>query len=475
MKKYNVFILLLSFSAILLSCQNELEDKGGQPINVKLLFTGGKSNFTQATTRSTMIGWKNNDVVHLILDNGEKASAIYSETEGFSLALYGYPNNLGTLTCRHFENGQTSDHVYYSFTGLSAEYVLNNVSYSYNSGSMMVQGTLSPNCSRLRFKGQSGQSVTVSGFSHLASYDFAYDDIKKTTSKLSLSIGSNGYTDYIYGYPNESNTISIEYNGTTSTKTLSSSILPVGSSGYIDLSEIEHNSDPILHMEGVNIDDFTENGSLDKGEYSLTASLDQIHFESESSSSTVSITSNDSWTVSCSDSWFSVDKTSGNSNSTIKISAIQNTSTSERQGYIQIKGQNSGKIVSVKIVQSGASYNLEATPTTVTLGSVQSSQSITVTSNDSWSLTKSDSWITLSRTSGSNNGTFTITATANTGAQRTAKVTIQGSNSKKSVTISVTQAKSSDIGREDYPDDGQLDQRSTNIERNDFSGDNNLD
>ncbi len=458
MKTYNLFVLILSFSAILFSCQNEMEEeKGSQPAKIKLVFSGGKSQFSPIYTRAPLLGWKNNDVVHLILDNGETADAKYSESDGFTLILYGIPSSSGTVTCRHFENGQTSNHQYYSFTGQSIEYALEKEPYTYKNNIMFVQGTLSPNCSRLRFKGESGQNVSVTGFSHLANYELAYDKIKKSTSKMTLSIGSDGYTDYVYGYPDECNNLSIAYKGKTYEKTISTKVLPIGSSGYIDLAEIDVKTDTVIHMEGVNKDEFSDNGSLDNESYTLTLSTDQINFNSSASSQTMSITTNDYWFASCSNSWLSVDKTIGSSDATLKISVEQNNSSSERQGVVYIKGIYSKKTLSITVTQAGVSYTLDASPTTVTLGSIQSFMSITVTSNDSWSVSKSATWINLSKTSGSNNGTFRIAAEANTGSKRTATVTIQGATSKKTVTINVTQAKASDIGRDDYPDDGPLD------------------
>ncbi|MDR2558832.1 MAG: hypothetical protein LBC86_04715 [Oscillospiraceae bacterium] len=41
------------------------------------------------------------------------------------------------------------------------------------------------------------------------------------------------------------------------------------------------------------------------------------------------------------------------------------------------------------------------------------STTVSVTSNTSWSVTRSQTWLTVSPASGSNNGSFSISATAN--------------------------------------------------------------
>jgi hypothetical protein len=63
------------------------------------------------------------------------------------------------------------------------------------------------------------------------------------------------------------------------------------------------------------------------------------------------------------------------------------------------------------------------------------SKSITVTSNTSWTVSKSVSWLTLSRTSGSNGGTITVTVAANTGIGRSTNITFTGGGITKSVYV----------------------------------------
>ena len=112
----------------------------------------------------------------------------------------------------------------------------------------------------------------------------------------------------------------------------------------------------------------------------------------------------------------------------------------------------------------GGIANVNATPTTYTMGSAAASitatykaipntlslstasenfgenggnKTVNVTSNVSWSISTSDSWMTVSPASGSNNGSFTITTATNTGAARSGSVTVSGGG--LSETINVTQ------------------------------------
>jgi len=66
------------------------------------------------------------------------------------------------------------------------------------------------------------------------------------------------------------------------------------------------------------------------------------------------------------------------------------------------------------------------------------SRSISVNSNTSWTVSRSVTWLTLSSTSGSNNGSFTVIAAANTGtASRSGSVTVTGGSISR--TFNVTQ------------------------------------
>ncbi|MDR2009792.1 MAG: T9SS type A sorting domain-containing protein, partial [Bacteroidales bacterium] len=65
-------------------------------------------------------------------------------------------------------------------------------------------------------------------------------------------------------------------------------------------------------------------------------------------------------------------------------------------------------------------------------------KTINVTSNVNWTVSESCNWITVSPSSGSNNGTFTVTASANTGTSRTCVITVSGAGVTPQ-TITVTQ------------------------------------
>lgn len=88
-------------------------------------------------------------------------------------------------------------------------------------------------------------------------------------------------------------------------------------------------------------------------------------------------------------------------------------------------------------------YNYKSEPeiilsiNTYNFSDAAGSKSVTVTSNRNWIVSEPVSWLSLSTSSGSNNGSFIINCTANTGSARSATVTVTAEDITQ--TISVTQ------------------------------------
>ena len=107
------------------------------------------------------------------------------------------------------------------------------------------------------------------------------------------------------------------------------------------------------------------------------------------------------------------------------------------------------------------SYELAVNPASLSFAAAGETKNITVTSNDSWTVSSNQSWCTVSPSSGSNNGTIKVTAAANSStSSRSATITIKGTNSGITKTVSVTQEGTSgggvNIGRDEYGDDNNL-------------------
>lgn len=197
-------------------------------------------------------------------------------------------------------------------------------------------------------------------------------------------------------------------------------------------------------------------------DYSLGVDPTTLSFVAAGETKSVTVTSNDSWTVSSNQTWCTVSPASGSNTATVNITAAANSSTSSRAATITIKGTNSGtKTISVSQEPGKPVYTLTVEPSSLSFTYSSDSKNVTVTSNDSWTVSSNKSWCTVSQTSGSNNGTIKISVTANTStSSRTATVTVKGTNSGITKTVSVSQEgkpkEDDDIGRDDYGNDSNL-------------------
>ena len=193
-----------------------------------------------------------------------------------------------------------------------------------------------------------------------------------------------------------------------------------------------------ITITGVGAEDKTVSVTQAGFVYTLTVNPTSLNYTAAGESKTVTITSNTTWSATSSENWLTISPASGNNNGSITAVAEANTSAQQRTATITISGENvESKTISV--TQAGFSYTLTVNPSSLSYTAEGESKTVTVTSNTTWSATSSESWLTISPASGSNNGTITAVAEANTtNSQRTAIITVSGEN-VESKTISVTQ------------------------------------
>ncbi|MCL2379157.1 MAG: hypothetical protein FWC77_08560, partial [Defluviitaleaceae bacterium] len=104
-----------------------------------------------------------------------------------------------------------------------------------------------------------------------------------------------------------------------------------------------------------------------------------------------------------------------------------------------------GPSLAVRIDQSPLGATLILTPGgNWNPTSAAQSRDIQITSNTSWNIASNQQWLTVSRTSGTGNGSFRISVTANTGTQRIGSITITAPNAPMQ-TIWVTQGQQSNL------------------------------
>lgn len=164
-------------------------------------------------------------------------------------------------------------------------------------------------------------------------------------------------------------------------------------------------------------------------------------------SANFTLTSTGDWTATTSESWLTLDKTSGTENATITatISTV-NPSASNRTATITLTSvDDPNRKVTITVTQSG--YAFSVNNATLSVGNAANSNGqISLTSSGSWTASLNQSWLTVSPASGTGNATVTMTATAaNTATStRSATVTFTSTDDRnRTATVTVTQAAAS--------------------------------
>lgn len=162
----------------------------------------------------------------------------------------------------------------------------------------------------------------------------------------------------------------------------------------------------------------------------------QASFKAEGGNIQITVTANNAWTATCSDSWISLSAASGTANATVVLTAAKNTVTRDRAATVTVSSGNLSKTITVTQEAAIPDPVLEVTPDKGSFTAEGGNIQFNITANNPWTATCSESWIQLAPASGSSSGTITVVASANTVTQaRTATVLITSSNLSKAITL----------------------------------------
>ncbi|NGZ61409.1 MAG: hypothetical protein CV081_13050 [Nitrospira sp. LK265] len=170
-------------------------------------------------------------------------------------------------------------------------------------------------------------------------------------------------------------------------------------------------------------------------------------------SQTLTVNSNGNWTANSSATWLTLSPSSGSGNGSIAANvALSATAVGTNNATITVTSGGVVRTISVTLTVSVGS--LTASPNSVAYTATQgranpAAQSIAISANGTWSVSDGASWLSLSPTSGSNNGTITTsvnTATATLGINE-ADITVKsgGITTTVKVTLRLDPSSSSSV------------------------------
>ncbi|MCA1652124.1 MAG: hypothetical protein LC753_18270 [Acidobacteria bacterium] len=137
----------------------------------------------------------------------------------------------------------------------------------------------------------------------------------------------------------------------------------------------------------------------------------------------VTTTSGCTWTTTGAPSWITVTGGSGAGNGSVTLAVQANTGTA-RTATLTIAGQSF--VVTQAAAGATCTYSINPTSASPPAAGGSTTVAVTATAGCAWTTTGAPTWITVTGGSGTGNGSVTLAVQANTGAARTATLTIAG-------------------------------------------------
>lgn len=193
--------------------------------------------------------------------------------------------------------------------------------------------------------------------------------------------------------------------------------------------------------------DYTMDVTLVAATYTLSVEPTSLAFDYDdygsSSGKSISITSNQSWTISVPTGFAISRSTSGSGNATFNVYPTSyNSGTTNNTGTLTITG-NDSQYVHVQLTQKALILTIDPTELNVSASGGSYSVSVSDPNNYGWTISSNQSWCTVTPSSGTGNATIAVSIGTNTStsSSRSATITLASSTGDiADLTCSVTQA-----------------------------------
>lgn len=262
MKSFKFFIAFITILAsnLFIGClSDDIELEGPQaplgektiPLNFEGVINGydGESKGSNVNNRATTASWANGDILYITFYNGSNiitGMATYNSVSGWSVSYEGdlAVGNGQKCEVRHFVDVTQATEFVVTLNPHSQIYEDLDATYSYNNGSLTVTATLTPKLGRMRFTGNEGENIHLTGFTTCTSFTPTNNSYYTTKQMVETEVASTKTTPYIYATFTESDyKIGVIGSDYAFTRTCSKEMLEPGESGYMAIpSDAAHNN-----------------------------------------------------------------------------------------------------------------------------------------------------------------------------------------------------------------------------------------
>ena len=249
-------ISLLAGAALLLAaCSSDVEeltpaaDDGCTLHTAVLRFEGDIQHFDAPATRATTADWDDGATLYIQYQttNGlVDGTAVYSQSKDeWTVNYYGTITKGQQAKCEvyYFEKPASTTMTSVSLNAQSAVFADNQATYLYEDGTVTLRAHLKPQTGRLRFRGTAGYQFSFTGLKWYSGYNITANTLSQQSGQLTLTMGQDGYTPYVYGVFADAATRQFTVNSSDGnylfSKKFDSAVLAVSKSGYINVPTVE--------------------------------------------------------------------------------------------------------------------------------------------------------------------------------------------------------------------------------------------
>lgn len=158
------------------------------------------------TTRAATSDWPNGARLYLrFSDSGATGTAIYDAANRlWTLSFSGTLTTDEDATCEvwYFEDPASADATSATLSPTTATFHTTSATYLYHSDKVHLRASLEPTEVRFRYKGTPGTVLTIADWPHYTTFTRSSALLSNSSKDetFTLSVGSDGYTPYIYGH-----------------------------------------------------------------------------------------------------------------------------------------------------------------------------------------------------------------------------------------------------------------------------------
>ena len=254
-RSFNVAVTIAMCMFAMAACSKITDDTISQDEKrpCKMVFEGSIAGYESSVLRDgsatrASSSWQEGDKVYIAFYKGTEivaGTAQYSDADGWTINFDGDLAEGSNLKCevRFFVNPTFANEYTVNLNPHSEIYEDVDAKYNYSSGNLQVTASLVPKVGRIRFTGNAGDKIFLTGIESYSNYSPANNTFSSTKGLLSETVDNNGSTVYIYGFCSYADRkLGVVGNGFAYTKYLADSIYKKGDSGYMAIpSTSSHN------------------------------------------------------------------------------------------------------------------------------------------------------------------------------------------------------------------------------------------